>query len=576
MNQTTFEQMDLSQEILSAIDHMGFTNATDIQAQSIPLIQEGFDVIGRSQTGTGKTVAFGIPAIEKVDRTQKNSAQVLIMCPTRELAMQACGEINKLSRYADGISALDIYGGASMQQQITGLKNANIVIGTPGRIMDHLRRKTLKLHSVKMVVLDEADEMLSMGFRDDIETILNETPEERQTVLFSATMPKEIIALTKKYQKEPQMVSINEKQVTVENISQYYYDVPSSLKKEALDVLLKYHNPAISLVFCNTKRMVDDVVVYLNKKGYRAEGLHGDFNQPQRTKTMEAFKSGRTSVLVATDVAARGIDVKNIEFVINYDVPQNTEYYVHRIGRTGRAGKAGSAITLCCGRRQSEGLKQIGRQAKSEILFKKMPTAGELGEKLRGMQNRQIEDSIQSSSGAAYTELVAGLMEKGYDAAAIAAAVLEMHFGKPDTNAGGNLFEKSEMPKPKYQKMVLNIGRQSRVSPGNIVGAITQYAGIQGQDIGRIDIMDKQTIVMVAEDKIRHVIASMTNCKINGSNASASLCGFSYESNSEKNYSGYSNGSRAKAGYGRSGNKGGRQYGKPAPKRKDKLFVEYC
>ncbi len=570
MNQTTFKQMNISQEILSAIDYMGFKTATEIQAQSIPLIQEGFDVIGRSQTGTGKTIAFGIPAIEKVDRTQKNAAQVLIMCPTRELAMQACGEIGKLLRYAEGINALDIYGGASMQQQISGLKNANIVIGTPGRIMDHLRRRTLKLHSVKMVVLDEADEMLSMGFRDDIETILKETPEERQTVLFSATMPREIIALTKKYQKEPKTVSINEEQVTVENISQYYYDVPSPVKKEALDVLLKYHNPALSLVFCNTKRMVDEVVLFLNKKGYRAEGLHGDLNQPQRTKTMEAFKNGMTSVLVATDVAARGIDVQNIEFVINYDVPQNTEYYVHRIGRTGRAGKAGNAITLCCGRRQAEELKQIGRQAKSELQFKKMPTAEELRKKLGGLQSQQVEKNLRNSSGAAYMDIVSELMEKGYNAAAIAAAVLEMHFGKSDENIGDDLFKKADLPKPKYQKMVLSIGRQMRVAPNHIVSAITQYAGIQGKDIGRIDIMDKQTVVMIAENKIRETVAAMANCRINGSGVSASMHGFSYDS-SEKNFSARSKGPRPASRYARPG-KGGR----PPVKRKDKLFVEYC
>ncbi|MEI6102180.1 MAG: DEAD/DEAH box helicase, partial [Eubacteriales bacterium] len=388
-----------------------------------------------------KTVAFGIPAIQKVDMEMRNSAQILIMCPTRELAMQACGEIDKLSCYTEGIRAIDIYGGAPMQPQITGLKSANIVIGTPGRIMDHLRRRTLKLHNVKMVVLDEADEMLSMGFRDDIETILNETPEERQTVLFSATMPKEILALTKKYQKDPQTVSINAKQITVDSISQFYYEVPSSLKKDALDVILKYHNASLSLIFCNTRRMVDEVVQFLNKRGHCAEGLHGEISQPQRTKIMEAFKHGKTAVLVATDVAARGIDVKNIEYVINFDIPQNTEYYVHRIGRTGRAGSDGCAITLCSGRNQVSELMQIGRQAKSEIKNKKMPTSQEITTKQYEQNVSRVVETIQNTGELSYKDMVSDLVGKGYDPLAVAAAALEMCLGTPDKSVQDIVFE---------------------------------------------------------------------------------------------------------------------------------------
>lgn len=567
MSQTTFDSMEISQEILSAVKKLGFTTATDIQAQSIPLILEGYDLIGRSQTGTGKTVAFGIPAVQKVDTELRNTAQILIMCPTRELAMQACGEIGKLSCDMDGIRAVDIYGGAPMQPQITGLKSANIVIGTPGRIMDHLRRKTLKLHDIKMVVLDEADEMLSMGFRDDIETILNETPEERQTVLFSATMPKEILALTKKYQKDPQTVSINAKQVAVDSVSQFYHEVPSSLKKDALDVLLKYHNASLSLVFCNTRRMVDELTQFLNKRGHCAEGLHGDIGQPQRTKIMDAFKNGKTAVLVATDVAARGIDVKNVEYVINYDIPQNAEYYVHRIGRTGRAGSEGCALTLCCGRNQVSELMQIGRQVKSEIRVRKMPTGQEIKNRQYNRNMDRVAKAIQTGE-LSYKDMVMDLVGKGFDPVSVAAAALEMCLGEPQP-AQDIVFENAAPQRrsnDEFQKMMINLGRNDRVAPNHIVGAITEYAGLSGQDIGRIEIFDKKTVVSIVGDKIDRTIASMKGRTINGVAASASI------------YNGIGKSEGKSSGYSRNPNNFKRKppAGRNSKRPEKKLFVEYC
>ena len=326
-NQTLFSELSLTPAIRRAVEAMGFETATDIQAQSIPLIQSGCDVIGRSQTGTGKTVAFGIPALEAIDTTSelRHAVQVLILCPTRELAVQACEEIRKLAQFMPGIRAVDVYGGAPMDRQILRLKTANIVVGTPGRVMDHMRRKTLRLDALKMIVLDEADEMLSMGFREDIETILAETPEQRQTVLFSATMPPAILALTRTYQKNPQLVQIAQTQETVENIEQTYCDVPMGRKMDALALLLQYEAPKLALIFCNTKRMVDEITEYLGQHDFLAEGLHGDMKQSQRTKVMSGFKHGRTGILVATDVAARGIDVNDIDYVINYDVPQSAE-----------------------------------------------------------------------------------------------------------------------------------------------------------------------------------------------------------------------------------------------------------
>ena len=332
MNQNLFAELPLVPELLRAIGEMGFSEPTPIQAQSIPLILEGRDVVGRSQTGTGKTAAFGIPAIQMVDpNLDRRMAQILLLCPTRELAVQACEELKKLAHHTRGVHVCAVYGGAPIERQIVQLKDANIVVGTPGRVMDHLRRRTLKISELRMVILDEADEMLSMGFREDIETILTQAPENRQTILFSATMPKEIMNLIDNYQKDPVLVEINKSQVALNSIEQFYYDIPTGRKNDALGLLLHYYAPSRSMVFCNTKKMVDDLTGWLLDHGFKAEGLHGDMKQSQRTVVMDAFKAGRTSILVATDVAARGIDVDDINCVFNYDIPQNAEYYVHRI-----------------------------------------------------------------------------------------------------------------------------------------------------------------------------------------------------------------------------------------------------
>lgn len=521
MNETLFTQLDLSPEIARAIEEMGFETATEIQADSIPVIRAGHDVIGRSQTGTGKTIAFGIPAIESIDTVNnKNSVQVLILCPTRELAVQACEEIKKLALFKPGIRPADIYGGAPMDRQIAKLKTANIVIGTPGRVMDHMRRKTLKLNHLKMIVLDEADEMLSMGFREDIETILTETPEERQTILFSATMPPEILALTRKFQKDPKLIEINKKQVTVTNIEQCYYNVPMGRKMDALNLILKFHNPNRAMIFCNTKRMVEDITEYLNRFGFDVEGLHGDMKQSQRTKVMDSFKAGKTSILVATDVAARGIDVNDIDYVINYDIPQNTEYYVHRIGRTGRAGKSGKAITICSGRRQVDVLIRIGRLVKSTITEETIPSAHDISSRKYEADLASVEDAMKSATELPYTSMVNELIKRGYDPAVIAAVALELHFGGQSCNIAEIKAAPSRSSfsegSGKYQKISINVGRANRVAPNHIVGAITESTDLSGKDIGKIEIFDNRTLVSVPESDIDTTIAQMKNCKICG------------------------------------------------------------
>ena len=323
METVRFDQLDLYPQVLRAIAEMGFEEATPIQSQAIPVVMSGVDVIGQAQTGTGKTASFGIPVLHKVDPNNKKT-QVIILSPTRELAIQVADEIRKLAKYMHGVKILPVYGGQEISRQIKALKGgAQIIIGTPGRVMDHLRRKTIRCEAVNTIVLDEADEMLNMGFREDIETILEYIPEEgRQTVLFSATMPKPILDITKKYQHDAVTIKVVKKELTVPNIEQYYYDVKRKDKIEVLTRLLDYYNPKLSLVFCNTKRMVDELTEELQGRGYFAEGLHGDMKQTQRDRVMRGFRTGKTEILIATDVAARGIDVDDVEAVFNYDLPQ--------------------------------------------------------------------------------------------------------------------------------------------------------------------------------------------------------------------------------------------------------------
>lgn len=342
----TFEKLNLSENTLKAIQDMGFVEATPIQAQAIPEIIAGHDVIGQASTGTGKTAAFGLPAIEKVDGNNK-SIQALVLCPTRELALQVAVEINKFLKYKKNISALAIYGGQPIARQFSALrKNPQIIIGTPGRTLDHIERKTLRLDQVKMMVLDEADEMLEMGFRKDIEKILRSVSSQRQTILFSATMSSEILQITERYQNDPKLITVFQEETEKPSVEQMYFEVEPAVKKSVLLELIKTHNPYLSIVFCNTKRKVDRVSKSLRDKGYLAESIHGDIRQAKRDKIMGRFRKGKISILVATDVAARGIDVSDVEIVFNYEIPKDVESYIHRIGRTGRAGKTGKAMSF--------------------------------------------------------------------------------------------------------------------------------------------------------------------------------------------------------------------------------------
>lgn len=372
-----YEDSNIDNRILRAIQEMGYESMTPIQEMAIPALMENGDVIGQAQTGTGKTAAFGIPMLQKIEEGNRN-LQGIILCPTRELAIQAAEELRKYSKYMHGIKMVPIYGGQDITRQIRALKDgAQIIVGTPGRVMDHMRRHTIKLDHVKMVVLDEADEMLNMGFREDMETILSEIKQEHQTALFSATMPQAILDITDQYQNNATLLQVSKKELTISLIKQFYFVVKSIYKEETISRLLETYGFKRSIIFCNTKRMVDELSENLKNRGYQAEGLHGDMTQKQRDFVMNRFKSGNLDILIATDVAARGIDVDDLEAVFNYDIPQDIEYYVHRIGRTGRAGKEGMAFTFAYGRDLYR-IREIERICKSKMTEMIVPKADQI------------------------------------------------------------------------------------------------------------------------------------------------------------------------------------------------------
>lgn len=389
MEKILFETLDVSEEIKRAIRDMGFEEATPVQSQSIGPMMAGRDIVSQAPTGTGKTCAFGIPLIEGIDSSAR-SVRALILCPTRELVIQTTDELMKLTKYKHSIRIVPIYGGQNIERQITALKRRpQIIVATPGRLMDHMRRHTIRLGELQYMVLDEADEMLNMGFREDIDTILESVPEKRQTVLFSATMSREILAITKKYLTDPVQIQITKSQITVPSIRQYYLEVSRENKIDVLARLIDVNNYKLSMVFCNTKRQVDELTHEMIARGYEAEGLHGDMKQSQRDRVMESFKNGRTEILIATDVAARGIDVENVEAVFNFDLPEDLEYYVHRIGRTGRANRQGVSYSFV-GRREMYKLREIMSYTRAKIKYMKIPKAADIAQ----VRTRQMMKEI--------------------------------------------------------------------------------------------------------------------------------------------------------------------------------------
>ncbi|KAB1438570.1 DEAD/DEAH box helicase [Candidatus Galacturonibacter soehngenii] len=518
METMRFDELEISEQILKAITEMGFEEATPIQAQAIPVVMSGKDVIGQAQTGTGKTAAFGIPLLEKVDVKNK-CLQEIILCPTRELAIQVAEEIRNLSKFMHGLKIVPIYGGQDIVKQIRSLKaGTQIVIGTPGRVMDHMRRKTVKFENVHTIVLDEADEMLNMGFREDIETILKEIPKERQTVLFSATMPKAILDIAKTYQKNAKTVKVVKKELTVPNIEQYYFEVKSKNKEEVLSRLLDIYDPKLSVVFCNTKRMVDELVSALQVRGYFAEGLHGDLKQSQRDRVMNSFRNGKTEILVATDVAARGIDVDDVDAVFNYDLPQDDEYYVHRIGRTGRAGRKGKAFSFVVGKDVYK-LKDIQRYCKTKILAQPIPS-------LNDVKNTKVDKVLEKVKNVIETEDLTGMIDviekhlnqEDYTSMDVAAAFLSLALGEKQEEELKQFDFENTGAEDGMVRLFINIGKKQNIRPGDILGAIAGESGMPGKLVGSIDMYDKYTFVEVPREYASEVLKAMENSKIKGKN----------------------------------------------------------
>ncbi len=516
MENIIFKELNLSNEVQKALSEMGFEEATPIQSKAIPAIFEGKDIIGQAQTGTGKTCAFGIPAVEMLDSTI-TGVQVLILCPTRELAIQSSEELKNVCKFKKGIKILPIYGGQSIDRQIMALKGKpQIIIGTPGRVMDHMRRHTLKLGNLKMIILDEADEMLNMGFREDIDIILKELPEDRQTLLFSATMAKEIMDLTKRYQKDAVVIKTVHKELTIPSIEQYYLEVRESSKLELLCRLIDAKNVKLGLVFCNTKKRVDELTGSLQTRGYSAEALHGDMKQSERDRVMTKFRKGMIEILVATDVAARGIDVNNIEAVFNYDIPSDEEYYVHRIGRTGRAGKPGVSYSFIFGRDIYK-LKDIQRYTKSEILPMKPPTISDVEEvKLEGAVNQVLTLLESAERYTKYHPTIEKILAESSDATTldIAAVLFNLAFEGLDNRN----YEYSDLDEDntRYQKsgmvrLFMNIGTMDHVQPKNIVQSIASKTSMSGKLIGEIDIHKNFTFVEVPAEFAEEVMDSMRN-----------------------------------------------------------------
>ncbi len=507
-----FYNFGLSDEVLNALFEMGFEEPTPIQEIAIPPAMENHDIIGRAQTGTGKTAAFGIPIVEKAVRGKTPYA--IILAPTRELAVQVAGELNNIGK-KKGTLAVPIYGGQAIDRQIRSLKKGvDIVVGTPGRVLDHIRRKTLKLSGINILVLDEADEMLNMGFIDDIETILKETPSERQTMLFSATMPKEIVRIASRHMSNPREVAVDAEKMIVPKIEQVFYEVRENDKLKALTRLLDVEDPSLTLVFCHTKRDVDDIHAKLQQRGYYSGAIHGDFTQAHRDDVMARFKKGDIDILIATDVAARGLDIPDVSHVINYSIPQHPDSYIHRIGRTARAGKSGIAITLVT-HREYRMLKMIERSANTRIKKAKLPTREEVIRAREQEVLNEVEYMLESDKHNDYRTLLDELSET-HSINDIAAAALGIICSDIDVEEIEEISRPDLASHKGFARLFMTVGRNDMVKVSDIVKSIAQGAAIPGKQIGRISLFDKFCFVEVPTGLAEKVIHSVDNTLLNG------------------------------------------------------------
>jgi ATP-dependent RNA helicase DeaD len=562
MQKKLFAELGLSPELLKAVAQMGFEETTHIQSQAIPALLSGQDVVGQSQTGSGKTAAFALPAIEKVD-VRVRAPQVLILCPTRELAVQVAEEVAKLACFKKGVREIPIYGGQSYDRQLRGLRDgAQIIIGTPGRVMDHLERRTLKMDQVKMVILDEADRMLDMGFLDDIRTILKQAPAERQTVFFSATVPRPIQELIKTFTRNPVNVTIETQALTMPAIEQVYYEVDRRAKLDVLCRLIDLQDIKFGIIFCATKMMVDELTEHLTARGYAADKMHGDMTQAMRERVIAKFRKRGLEFLVATDVAARGLDVDDVEVVFNYDLPHDGDDYIHRIGRTGRAGKSGRAVTFVSGRELYK-MQNIIRFTKGKIRRERIPSEEEVEKKRADTFYDSLRKTLEEGKYEKQDALIGRLLDQGYVATDIASALIHLFGGeevaepvrperaaprpqeeharperherrdrmeRPDWNAPPEPSERRPVFTGKkadresgeisheqgMARLILGVGRDHDVQPGDVLGVIVGTTKLPKEIVGVIRLQPKQAFVDVAEEHAELVVSKLNGIQFKG------------------------------------------------------------
>jgi ATP-dependent RNA helicase DeaD len=512
---TTFAELGLHETTLKAITDLGFETPTPIQALAIPVLLTGCDLIGLAQTGTGKTAAFGLPLIEKMDVSELKT-QALILAPTRELAVQVAKGIHDFAKNS-GLRVVPVYGGQPIDRQFRALKSgAHIVIGTPGRVLDHLRRGSLHLEAVKFCVLDEADEMMAMGFKEDMEAILAELPETRQLAFFSATMAPRVLAITSKFLRNPQRIEIVAKQRTLETTNQTYYEVAPGKKQEALARVLDMETPGSTIVFCRTRLETAELSESLQLRGYSAEPIHGDMSQQERERVLRRFRDGLADLLIATDVAARGLDIDNVTHVINYDVPYDVEQYIHRIGRTGRAGRKGDAITLVYSKERRQ-LANIERMIGSRIEPARIPTVADIATRRREAFVESLREALAAREFEAMLPSVGELAEE-FDAMEVAAAAMHMlwkerHQSEVPENEEAQ-FADFEQPETGMVRIFVGMGRNDGLRPGDLVGAITNESGLAGAQIGVIEILDRSAFVEVPASEGARIVETLSNTKI--------------------------------------------------------------
>lgn len=539
-----FSDLNLSSELLRAIDDMGFENPSEVQEASIPIILEGRDVLAQAQTGTGKTASFGIPMIEGMEE-DADDLQALVLVPTRELARQVSEELQKLAKYKKFINIVPIYGGADMGKQLRDLKKgASIVVGTPGRVMDHMKRKTIRLDGLKFLTFDEADEMFDMGFRDDMKTIIERTNPDRQTLFFSATFDNDIREFSRLYQRDPAKVIIEKKELTAEKIEQFYLELNRNMKTEILNRLILIHKPKKSIIFCNTKRMVESLESEIAQRGYKVDSLHGDMRQSSRDNVMKKFRNGTIAVLIATDVAARGLDVSDIDLVFNYDLPQQAEYYVHRIGRTARAGKKGASFTFVTSRDYPK-FREIEKYANIKMEKMKLPTKADVErESLDNLFDKVNKNILKAEDQANYTEVLNKILAEGHSLYDISASLLKLvnestnktkikeldrvdygkkfEMSKKSKSSDRSIDKKSKgMKKIKGPKIFINKGKRDGLDSREVIRLLGRHTDINPSDIGRINIMPNFSFVEVPKNMIKDAIRDLDGKKVKGKSIKA-------------------------------------------------------